>query len=140
GDAEIFKRRAVAIVGARNASAAGRKMARLLSEGLAEAGWVIVSGLARGIDGAAHEAALETGTVAAVAGGVAVIYPPEHAALTRGAAETGAVISERALGAQPTARDFPRRDRLISGLSLGVVVGEAAAKSGTLITARLALE
>ena len=140
GHAPLFEKPAVAIIGARNASAAGRKIARQFAEGLGAAGVVVVSGLARGIDGAAHAAALDTGTIAVVAGGADVIYPPEHAELTRAIAERGAVISERPLGQTPTARDFPRRNRLISGLSRGVVVVEAAAKSGTLITARFALD
>jgi DNA processing protein len=140
GAAALFRREAVAIVGARNASAVGRRMARDLAEGLARAGFVIVSGLARGIDGAAHEAALKSGTIAVVAGGIDVIYPPEHADLTARIVAQGLVMSEQAPGATPTARDFPRRNRLISGLSRGVVVVEAAARSGTLITARFALE
>ena len=140
GHVSLFAKPAVAIIGARNASGAGRKMARLLAEGLGAAGVVVVSGLARGIDGAAHEAALKTGTIAVVAGGADVIYPPEHDLLTAAIAAQGAVISEQPPGAEPTARDFPRRNRLISGLSRGVVVVEAAARSGTLITARFALE
>lgn len=140
GHTSLFDRPAVAIIGARNASGVGRKIARSLAEGLGAADIVVVSGLARGIDGAAHEAALRTGTIAVVAGGVDVVYPPEHAELTLAIAERGAVISEQPLGAQPTARDFPKRNRLISGLSRGVVVVEAAARSGTLITARFALE
>jgi DNA processing protein len=140
GHAALFSRPAVAVIGARNASTAGRKMARTLSEGLGRAGIVVVSGLARGIDSAAHEAALETGTIAVVAGGADVVYPPENAGLMNDIATRGAVLSERAPGSEPTARDFPRRNRLISGLSRGVVVVEAAAKSGTLITARFALE
>ncbi|MGE0410072.1 MAG: DNA-processing protein DprA, partial [Amphiplicatus sp.] len=140
GHVSLFERPAVAIVGARNASGVGRKMARQLSADLGAAGVVVVSGLARGIDGAAHAASLDTGAIAVVAGGIDVIYPPEHDDLTREIAERGALVSENALGRQPTARDFPRRNRLISGLSRGVVVVEAAAKSGTLITARFALE
>lgn len=140
GHASLFAKPAVAVIGARNASGVGRKMARQLAEGLGAAGVTVVSGLARGIDGAAHEASLRTGTIAVVAGGVDVIYPPEHDELTREIAERGLIVSERPLGHQPTARDFPRRNRLISGLVRGVVVVEAAAKSGTLITARFALE
>ncbi len=140
GHASLFAKPAVAIIGARNASGVGRKIARSLSEGLGASGIVIVSGLARGIDGAAHEAALKTGTIAVVAGGVDIIYPPEHAALTELIAEQGAIVSERPPGAEPKARDFPRRNRIIAGLSRGVVVVEAAARSGTLITARFALE
>ena len=140
GHAALFARPAIAVIGARNASTVGRKIARTLAEGLGAHEIVIVSGLARGIDGAAHEAALKTGTIAVVAGGVDVVYPPEHAELTAAIAERGAVISEQPPGAEPTARDFPKRNRLISGLSRGVVVVEAAARSGTLITARFALE
>ena len=131
---------AVAIVGARNASAVGRKIAREIASGLGDAGYTVVSGLARGIDGVAHQAALEAGTVAAVAGGVDQIYPPEHADLHAAIAAQGAIVSERPIGYAPQGRDFPRRNRLISGLSLGVVVIEAARRSGTLITARFALE
>lgn len=140
GHASLFEKPSVAIVGARNASGVGRKIARALAADLGAAGIVVVSGLARGIDGAAHDAALTTGTVAVVAGGVDVIYPPEHDELRARIAKVGAVISECPMGYQPTARDFPKRNRLISGLSRGVVVVEAAKKSGTLITARFALE
>jgi DNA processing protein len=140
GHAALFEKPAMAIVGARNASAAGRKMARTLASHLGAAGMVITSGLARGIDGAAHEASLETGAIAVVAGGVDVVYPPEHEDLTERIAKRGALLSESPMGHAPKGRDFPRRNRLISGLSRGVVVVEAAAKSGTLITARFALE
>ncbi len=140
GHASLFARPAVAIIGARNASGVGRKIARSLAEDLGAADVVVVSGLARGIDGAAHEAALKTGTIAVVAGGADVAYPPEHADLTARIAEQGLIVSEQPPGAQPTARDFPRRNRIISGLSRGVVVVEAASRSGTLITARFALE
>jgi DNA processing protein len=140
GHASLFERPAVAVIGARNASAVGRKIARTLAEGLGAEKFVVTSGLARGIDGAAHEASLKTGTIAVVAGGVDVVYPPEHMALTEAIAQQGAVIAEQPPGTEPTARDFPRRNRLIAGLSRGVVVVEAAARSGTLITARFALE
>ena len=140
GHAALFAKPAVAVIGARNASSVGRKMARTLAEGLGAAGMAVVSGLARGIDGAAHEASLKTGAIAVVAGGVDVVYPPEHAALTEMIANEGAIVSEQPPGAAPTARDFPKRNRIISGLSRGVVVVEAAARSGTLITARFALE
>lgn len=140
GHPALFEKPAVAIVGARNASAVGRKIARTLAADLGEEDIAVVSGLARGIDGAAHEAALEYGTIAVVAGGVDVIYPPEHEELTRNIAARGVLMSERPIAYQPTARDFPRRNRLISGLSHGVVIVEAAVKSGTLITARYALE
>ena len=134
---------AVAIVGARNASAGGRRIAEDLAESLARAGQAVVSGLARGIDAAAHLGALRAGgrTVAAVAGGLDQPYPPEHAALqARIAAEGGAVVAEAPFGTAPLARHFPRRNRIIAGLALGVVVVEAALRSGSLITARLALE
>jgi DNA processing protein len=140
GEPALLSRRAVAVVGARNASAAGRRMARDLASGLGAAGLVVVSGMARGIDAAAHEATLGTGSVAAVAGGVDVIYPKENTALYGQLAASGAVMSEQPFGTQPTARHFPPRNRLISGLSLGVVVVEAAPRSGSLITARMALE
>jgi DNA processing protein len=133
-------REMIAIVGARNASALGRKFASLLARDLAEAGLAIVSGLARGIDSSAHESSLEHGTVAVVAGGVDVIYPPENESLYRAIVEKGAVISEMPFGEAPQARHFPRRNRLISGLSRGVIVVEAAEKSGSLITADYALE
>ncbi|HEY5300867.1 MAG TPA: DNA-processing protein DprA, partial [Acetobacteraceae bacterium] len=133
--------RAVALVGGRNASANGQRMAANLAEELAAAGVVVVSGLARGIDAAAHAGALRAGcTVAAVAGGLDQPYPPEHADLQRRVAEGGAVLTEAPLGTVPQARHFPRRNRLIAGLSLGVVVIEAAPRSGSLITARLAQE
>jgi DNA processing protein len=129
-----------AMVGARNASAAGLRFSRELAHGLGSAGVVIVSGLARGIDGAAHAGSLETGTIAVLAGGLDYIYPPEHYELHHAIAEQGLLVSEVPLGTVPTARDFPRRNRLISGLSLGVLVVEAAVKSGSLITARFAAE
>lgn len=140
GDAGLLQRPTVAIVGSRQASAAGHKLARQFAVELGRAGYVIASGLARGIDGAAHEAALATGTVAVVAGGVDIIYPPEHADLTQRIAETGCVISEMAPGFVPRAKEFPRRNRIIAGISLGVLVVEAARRSGTLVTARLAAE
>ena len=142
GRAELLRRSAVAIVGARNASANGCAFARMLARELARAGLVVVSGLARGIDTAAHEGALAASgpTVAVIAAGADVAYPPENAALMRRIASEGAVVSERPLGATARAKDFPRRNRVIAGLSLGVVVVEAAPASGSLITARLALE
>ena len=140
GDTALFVKPAIAIIGSRNASGAGRKLARMLATELGRAGFIIVSGLARGIDGAAHEASIETGAIAAVAGGVDVIYPPEHQELAQAIAKNGTVISERPMGRRPTARDFPKRNRIISGLSRGVVVVEAAARSGTMITVRYALE
>jgi DNA processing protein len=130
----------VAIVGARNASAAGVKFAERITRELGEAGFAIVSGLARGIDAAAHRASIATGTVAILAGGHDRIYPAEHSDLLRAILPAGAALSEMPMGWEPRARDFPRRNRLISGLSLGVVVIEAAKRSGSLITARMALE
>lgn len=130
----------VAIVGARNASAAGIKLAERLARELGEAGLVVASGLARGIDAAAHRGSLATGTVAAIAGGHDCIYPPEHGALADAIAAEGVLLSEMPLGHEPRARDFPRRNRLISGLAAGVVVIEAAQRSGSLITTRMALE
>jgi DNA processing protein len=142
GQADLLEAPAVAVVGARNASANGRMFAHHLAGELAAAGLLVVSGLARGIDTAAHDGALAAGapTVAVIASGVDVAYPSENAELMERIAETGAVVSERPLGAIPQARHFPRRNRLISGLSLGVVVVEAAPQSGSLITARLAAE
>jgi DNA processing protein len=131
---------AVAIVGSRNASAAGLKITQRLAHGLGEAGFAIVSGLARGIDAAGHRASLESGTIAVLAGGHDRLYPPEHAELAEAILTSGLVLSEMPFGWEPRARDFPRRNRLISGLSLGVVIVEAAKRSGSLITARLALE
>ncbi|MQP64837.1 DNA-protecting protein DprA [Niveispirillum sp. SYP-B3756] len=136
----LLARPCVGIVGARNASIVGRKMAEKLAHDLAEAGFTVVSGLARGIDTAAHEGSLAKGTAAVVAGGIDIIYPPENEALYRELAQRGAIIAESPLGTEPQARHFPRRNRLISGLSLGVVVVEAALKSGSLITARFAAE
>ena len=131
----------VGIVGARNASANGQRMAETLAYDLAQQGIVVVSGMARGVDAAAHTGALASGrTVAAVAGGLDQPYPPEHADLQAQIAAGGAVVSEAPLGTAPQARHFPRRNRIIAGLSLGVVVVEAALRSGSLITARLALE
>ena len=140
GKSNVLDRPLVAIVGSRNASAAGVKIAQMLARELGEAGFGIVSGLARGIDAAAHRASLTTGTVAVLAGGHDRIYPPEHADLLEQMLVDGAAISEMPLGWEPRAHDFPRRNRLISGLSLGVVIVEAARRSGSLITARLAGE
>jgi DNA processing protein len=130
----------VAIVGSRNASAAGVKFAERLAYDLGCAGFATVSGLARGIDAAVHRASVATGTVAVLAGGHARIYPPEHVPLVDEIVGKGAAVSEMPLNWEPRARDFPRRNRLISGLSVGVVVVEAARRSGSLITARLAGE
>lgn len=133
--------RTVGIVGARNASAAGRRMAQMLAADLGAQGYAIISGLARGIDAAAHHAALQTGTVAVMAGGLDRIYPDQNKPLAQAIVENGgALVSEMPLGWEPRARDFPRRNRLVAGISLGVVIVEAAKRSGSLITARLALE
>ena len=140
GDMALLNRPAIAMVGARNASSLGLRMARRLAETLAEAGFVVVSGLARGIDAEAHEAALATGTIAVQAGGVDVIYPTENAALADKIAVQGCRISEQPMGMEPQARHFPLRNRIISGLSQAVIVVEAAARSGSLITARNALD
>jgi DNA processing protein len=140
GAPDVLMRPMIAIVGSRNASAAGLKFAGSLARDLSEAGFVIISGLARGIDQAAHRASLTRGTVAALAGGHDRIYPPEHEDLLAAMLESGGAISEMPLGHVPRARDFPRRNRLISGAALGVVVVEAAHRSGSLITARIAAE
>jgi len=140
GDIALLARPSIGIVGARQASAAGTKLARLFGQELGRAGLVIVSGLARGIDRAAHEASLETGTIAVLAGGLDNVYPPENASLHTAIAERGCLVSEMPCGFQPRGQDFPRRNRLISGISLGVLVVEAAKRSGTLSTARRAAE
>ncbi len=140
GDLALLNRQTVAVVGARAASANGRRLAEDIARDLGAAGFAVASGLARGIDAAAHRGSLATGTIAVVAGGIDVVYPPEHDALYRAVAERGAVIAELPVGTIPQARHFPRRNRLISGLSLGVLVVEAALQSGSLITARFALE
>ena len=140
GLVDALHRPAVALVGARNASIPGLKMAGLLARGLAESGFVTVSGLARGIDTAVHRASLAGGTVAVLAGGHDRIYPPENEPLLEQILATGCAISEMPVGHEPRAKDFPRRNRLIAGLSLGLVVVEAAERSGSLISARLALE
>jgi DNA processing protein len=140
GNGPVLAMPAVAIVGSRNASAAGLKITQRLAQGLGEAGFVTVSGLARGIDAAAHRASLDTGTVAVLAGGQDRLYPPEHTELVDAILPEGCVLTEMPFGWEPRARDFPRRNRLISGLALGVVIVEAAKRSGSLITARFALE
>ena len=141
GARDVLMRPVIAIVGSRNASGAGLKFAGTLARDLGEAGFVIASGLARGIDQAAHRASLASGTVAVLAGGHDKVYPPEHEELLAEMIDTGgAAISEMPLGHAPRARDFPRRNRLISGVALGVVVVEAALRSGSLITARIAAE
>lgn len=140
GDAALLLRPMVALVGARNASSLGLRMARRLAEGLSEAGFVVVSGLARGIDTEAHRAALTGGTVAVMAGGVDVIYPAENAVLAEDVAAQGCLISEQPPGLDPQARHFPLRNRIISGLAQALVVVEAAARSGSLITAKEAAD
>jgi DNA processing protein len=140
GDTALLTRPMVALVGARNASSLGIRMARRMATELKEAGFVVVSGLARGIDAAAHESALPGATLAVQAGGVDTIYPVENADLARRIAETGCRISEQPLGLEPQARHFPVRNRLISGLAQAVVVVEAASRSGSLITAKTALD
>lgn len=140
GDTGLLARPALAIVGSRQCSAAGHKLAGQFARALGEQGLVIASGLARGIDAAAHQAALTTGTIAVIAGGIDTVYPPEHADLQQRIAEGGCVVSEMPPGFKPRAQDFPRRNRIISGLSRGVLVIEAARRSGTLVTARLAGE
>lgn len=140
GRMDLLVRPAVAIVGARNGSAAGMKLTRQFAVRLGEAGYVVASGLARGIDGAAHEAALASGTIAVLAGGIDFIYPPEHASLYQRIGSDGCLVSEQPPGFQPRGQDFPRRNRIISGISLAVVIVEAARRSGSLITARSANE
>ena len=140
GALDVLMRPMIAIVGSRNASGAGLKFAGKLAHDLSDAGFVIASGLARGIDQAAHRTSIHGGTVAMLAGGHDRIYPPEHEDLLAAILASGAAISEMPLGHVPRARDFPRRNRLISGAALGVVVVEAAHRSGSLITARIAAE
>jgi DNA processing protein len=140
GRAELLGSPIVAVVGARNASANGRRFSRDLAAALGHGGIVVVSGLARGIDAAAHLGALETGSIAVVAGGLDVVYPEENRGLHEALARRGVIVAELPLGTEPQARHFPRRNRIISGMALGVVVVEAAARSGSLITARFALE
>lgn len=140
GDTTLLSRPCIGVIGARIASAGGQRIARGLSQQLGEAGHVVVSGLARGIDAAAHLGALPTGTVAVLGGGVDDIYPSENADLYRQIVEQGCIVSESPVGARAQARDFPRRNRIISGLSRGVIVVEAEIRSGSLITARLANE
>jgi DNA processing protein len=140
GNASVFALPALAMVGARNASLAGMKMARKLASVVGKEGYAIISGLARGIDTAAHEGSLTTGTVGVFAGGLDRPYPPENIGLCEQILETGALISEMPFGWEPRAQDFPRRNRLVAGSALGLVVVEAAQRSGSLISARLANE
>ena len=140
GKVDLFSKNALAVVGARNASAAGRKIARDISDQVGKAGYAIVSGMARGIDGEAHAASLETGTIAVLGGGVDHIYPSQHDRLYAAIAEQGCIVSESPFGHRATAKDFPRRNRIITGLALGTIVVEAAERSGSLISARTAME
>ncbi len=140
GDVSVFARPAVAIVGSRNASAAGLTFAERMAQELGAQGFVIVSGLARGVDARAHRTSLRSGTIGVLAGGLDKIYPSEHEDLARELAEHGALVSEMPLGWEARGRDFPRRNRIVSGLSLGTIVVEAARRSGSLITARFAAE
>lgn len=140
GHPHLWQKPCIAMVGARNASGNGCHFAKKLAKELGEAGYVIVSGLARGIDTFAHQGALASGTVAAIASGIDHIYPPENATLYHQMREMGAIISENPFGAIPHSRAFPARNRIISGLSLGTIVVEAAQKSGSLITAKFALD
>ena len=140
GNTDLLQITGMAIVGSRNASAMGRKFTRQIATGLGEAQMTVISGMARGIDTAAHEASLATGTIAVLAGGIDNIYPRENEALYHQIGETGVLVSEMTPGTMPRAEFFPRRNRIISGLALGVVVVEAAIRSGSLITARMAGE
>lgn len=140
GNPDLMNQPCMAMVGARNASVTGRKIAKTLAQDLGQQGQIIVSGLARGIDTAAHQGALTSGTIAVVAGGIDVIYPEENAELYEEIRERGLVIAESALGQKPFAASFPRRNRIVSGLSKGVIVVEATMRSGSLITARMAGE
>jgi DNA processing protein len=141
GSANILSKPQIALVGSRNASSLGGRMARALATGLGEAGFVVTSGMARGVDTAAHLAALTTGTIAVLGGGVDVLYPAENTKLAEDiVSQGGARISEQPMGLQPQARHFPARNRIISGMAQAVIVVEAAARSGSLITARTALD
>ncbi|HEX8640806.1 MAG TPA: DNA-processing protein DprA [Allosphingosinicella sp.] len=140
GNLDLLDKTAVAMVGARNASAAACRFARQLAQALGQAGVVVVSGLARGIDTASHDGALDTGTIAVIAGGIDIFYPPENEERQRAIAERGLLLAEQPPGVEPRARHFPYRNRIIAGLGHGTVVVEAAPKSGSLITARHAAE
>jgi DNA processing protein len=140
GQFGLLDRPAIAVVGARNASAAACRFARTLAQQLGQSDTVVVSGLARGIDTAAHDGALETGTIAVIAGGIDIFYPPENEARQRAIGERGLLLAEQPPGTEPRARHFPYRNRIIAGLAGGTVVIEAAPKSGSLITARYAAE
>ena len=140
GDTQLLNRQLISIVGARNASASGRKLAQSLARDLGQAEFVIVSGLARGIDTAAHEGALSSGTIAVLAGGVDCHYPPQNKDLYNTINTSGLIVSEQPLGYVAQARDFPKRNRIVSGLALGVVIVEASLRSGSLITANFAAD
>ena len=140
GNKALLSQPSIAVVGARNASASGIKLTKAIVSELSKNNIVTVSGLARGIDGAAHAASLDGGTIACLAGGIDVIYPQEHTALYHAIRDTGLIVSEMPAGVKPQARHFPRRNRIISGLSSGVLIVEAAIKSGSLITARFAAD
>ncbi|MCD4512549.1 DNA-processing protein DprA [Brucella pseudogrignonensis] len=141
GNPNVFRKPPVAIVGSRNASVVGARFTERLARDLSDAGFAIISGLARGIDAAAHKASIESGTVAVLAGGLDKPYPPENLPIYRALPENGsALITEMPMGEEPRARDFPRRNRIIAGLSLGLIVVEAAERSGSLISARMAGE
>lgn len=140
GNKDLLQKPMLAIVGARNASVNGRRLAARMAKELGEAGFVIVSGLARGIDFEAHQSALETGTIAVLANGIDIIYPPENKKLYDAIAEQGLLLSENSFGLEPNAQLFPRRNRIVSGLCKGVIVIEAAVKSGSLITTQYALD
>lgn len=140
GQINLVQQPIIGIVGARNGSAIGQKFTRIIASELGREGFVIASGLARGIDTSAHQASLDTGTIAVLAGGLNITYPPENAELQKQISETGLLISECPPGFKPRGQDFPRRNRIISGLSVAVLVIEAAARSGSLVTARFALE
>ncbi|SDE34777.1 DNA-processing protein DprA [Rhodobacter capsulatus] len=140
GRVDLLARPRVAVIGARNASSLGQRMARKLAEEMGRAGFAVVSGLARGIDAAAHDAALPTGTIAVMAGGIEVIYPPENRDLAGRIAAEGLLLSELPPGTEPQARHFPQRNRIIAALSRATLVVEAAARSGSLLTARMALD
>ena len=140
GEAGLANAPVIAIVGARNASSNGRRIARTIAQDLGAAGVVVASGLARGVDAAAHAGSLETGTIAVVAGGVDVCYPPEHEGLMGEIARRGAILAEQPTGTRPQGRHFPRRNRIVSGIASGILVVEASPRSGSLITARCAGE
>jgi DNA processing protein len=140
GQLSLLEKPSIAIVGARNASAAACRFARALAQNLGEQGNAIISGLARGIDTAAHDGSIDSGSIAVVAGGIDIFYPPENERRQRAIAERGLLIAEQPPGTEPRPRHFPYRNRIIAGLALGTVVVEAAPKSGSLITARQAAE